>query len=614
MRPVRVHAASRGNEFMTDIARWLVDAAAQTGRSSELVLDELPTADGATHLVIAPHEFFVLSDATDAELRRACAASIPVCTEQPGTPWFHLGLQFTRFSPIVLDINRHGVAALRDNHVPARHLRLGGVPAMNHHAGDDSVDGAWGDDRDVEVLFMGGDTGRRAAQLAALAPRLWNRACDLRTFRFTQPVHSGVAGLVFGDDKYRLLARSKILLNLHRDDEVPGYFEWARMVEAMANGCVVVTEPSAGYEPLTPGVHFVETTDPGRAIDELLDDPERCARVGAAAARAVLHEFPLVDTLGPLLAEIEQAAPVEPPRRTQRFQRDHRPPPLPVFRPAPALRRRIYDAVLAEVALQRRIERARCRVRHGADDVVIETRTPAYDAATPEVSVVVTLFNYAPLVGETLASLVASDDVAFEIIIVDDHSTDDGRTVVEAFGHEHPEVPMLLLGSEINRGLVAARNLGFSRARADRVMVIDADNLVYPNCLRRLSDALDADPSAAFAYSTLEDFGAEPGIRSAMDWHVPWLCERNYIDAQAMIRTDVFERLGGYLEHPGHYGWEDWDLWLRMAAAGERGEHVRSMLGRYRTQRSSMVTVTNLAEDTMRADLRTAYPDLPWPA
>ena len=146
-------------------------------------------------------------------------------------------------------------------------------------------------------------------------------------------------------------------------------------------------------------------------------------------------------------------------------------------------------------------------------------------------------------------------------------------------------------------------------------MVIDADNLVYPNCLRRLADALDAHPDASFAYAILEAFGAEPGLRSHLPWDVPWLCAANYIDAQAMIRRDVLERHGGYRDDDDSiYGWEDWDLWLRLAEAGEHGVHVPEMLGRYRTQRTSMISMSNLAADAMRAHLVERYPTLPWPA
>jgi hypothetical protein len=95
---------------------------------------------------------------------------------------------------------------------------------------------------------------------------------------------------------------------------------------------------------------------------------------------------------------------------------------------------------------------------------------------------------------------------------------------------------------------------------------------------------------------------------------VPWLCAANYLDAQAMIRRTVLESHGGYRANDDWiHGWEDWDLWLRLAVAGEHGVHVPEMLGRYRTQRSSMIAISNLAADVMLTRLRQRYPTLPWP-
>ena len=90
---VNVFVSERGNEFMRDIARALVEAAAQNGRQSTLVTDRLPEVDGSINLVVAPHEFFTLSDAATTDLQRAAAASVCVCTEQPGTPWFRLSVE-----------------------------------------------------------------------------------------------------------------------------------------------------------------------------------------------------------------------------------------------------------------------------------------------------------------------------------------------------------------------------------------------------------------------------------------------------------------------------------------------------------------------------------------
>ncbi len=299
--------------------------------------------------------------------------------------------------------------------------------------------------------------------------------------------------------------------------------------------------------------------------------------------------------------------------------RGHRPPLLPVFAPYRVQRRAVYDQLLAEIAHRRDLGRFRALLEFGDGDHVGQHVTSAWErasvasASTAEVSVVVTLYNYAEVVVETLDSIVSSTAVDVEIVIVDDHSSDDGVDVVRRWMAEHDDVAVLLLSSAANRGLTRARNLAIEHVRTDLVMMMDADNLVYPTCLRRLADALVADPDAAFAYSTLEAFGAEPGLRSAQGWHVPWLCEANYIDAQAMLRRSTLERHDGYRVDDTMYGWEDWDLWLRLAAAGEYGVHVPEMLGRYRTQPASMVSLTNLAADDLRAHLVARYPSLPWP-
>ncbi len=116
-KPVAVFVAARGNGFMTDIASWLVEAAAQTGRAAQLVTDRLPDDPTIANLVVAPHELYLLSGADEAAVAAASRISVPVCTEQPGTSWFLTSLSLCRRSPLALDINAHGVRALRRQQV-----------------------------------------------------------------------------------------------------------------------------------------------------------------------------------------------------------------------------------------------------------------------------------------------------------------------------------------------------------------------------------------------------------------------------------------------------------------------------------------------------------------
>lgn len=638
---VKVFVAASGNEFMRDIASCFVEAAASLGRDASLVTDRLPEADGAINLVIAPHEFFVLSEAPAAALKRAAAASVCICTEQPNTPWFHLSLDACQRGLLTFDINEHGTAALCEFGVNAHRLPFGAVPSMTAQANIQSADPrAPASHRELDMLFMGSLDPRRGRVLASLAPVLWNRRSELRLFPFDKPVRPGTPGVVFGADKYDLLRRAKILVNVHRDRsthlppgaEPPAYFEWVRMVETMANGCVVLTEPSQGHGPLVSGVHFVnaEPADISDALAELLVDPDRLDMIASAAQRAVTEELSLASFLAPALELIEES--VLPQLEQHLSGRAHLrgtwrlreggaegPKRLAAFKPYAQILARAKQLALAEGDTLRRLEAVRALLRHSTEQHIHRIETPAFTAAAssasrPDVSVLVTLYDYESLVSETLDSILASRDVSFEVIIVEDHATDNSRQVATDYLAAHSDVPMLLLAKDANEGLAAARNTGIAECRADFVMVMDADNMVYPTCLTRLRVALLDDPGASFSYGALEQFGADTGLLSAYSWNHEWLCAANYIDAQTMIRRSTLESLGGYrLADPLVFGWEDWEMWLRLASRGDRGVLVAEMLGRYRVQSGSMIGLTNLSVDESLAHLRDLHPTLPWP-
>ena len=308
-RPVNVFVAESGNDFMADIAGWLAEAAELAGHPSRLVRDgSFPTDAAAINLVVAPHEFYVLSDADDAAIDAAVRCSTPVCTEQPGTSWFDMTVLLSRASPMVLDINTHGVAALQAEGIDAQHLRLGGVPSMERRSA--------GAGRPTDVLFLGGLTDYRAATLATLAAQLWERRADLRLFDFSRPVDGAIESLVFGAAKYDLLASARLLVNIHRDGGDGGeaganhYFEWAR--HGRGDGERLRCRHRAGNRFCPAAV--------GQALHR--DDRSwrrrspSCSTTPIGAPRSVRpdrlrcsNEHPLVDSLGPILAAVPGCKP-----------------------------------------------------------------------------------------------------------------------------------------------------------------------------------------------------------------------------------------------------------------------------------------------------------------
>ncbi len=131
----------------------------------------------------------------------------------------------------------------------------------------------------------------------------------------------------------------------------------------------------------------------------------------------------------------------------------------------------------------------------------------------PKVSVIMALYNHAGYVGAALDSVAACHvDGGYEMVIVDDGSTDASWRRCGAWLEAHPWVAGRLVGASRRPGLPHARNTALDLARGEHVFILDADNEVYRARSPRSPSALDRDPEAWFAYGMLESFGTEwPG-------------------------------------------------------------------------------------------------------
>jgi glycosyltransferase involved in cell wall biosynthesis len=223
------------------------------------------------------------------------------------------------------------------------------------------------------------------------------------------------------------------------------------------------------------------------------------------------------------------------------------------------------------------------------------------------------LYNHAEAVLDALESVERSAFSGWEVVVVDDGSSDGGGHAVRRWMDDHPHRPCMLVRHEVNRGLASARNTGAEYARSDRLLMLDADNQLRRIAMARLSVALDADPSASFAYGILDRFSTD-GPGGLISWH-PWEPQRlrhsNYIDALALIKHDALAALGGYsLDSRLALGWEDYDLWARMAETGRHAAFVPEIVARYRVGHSSMVSVTNISPSDAYAAIADHAPRL----
>ena len=209
-------------------------------------------------------------------------------------------------------------------------------------------------------------------------------------------------------------------------------------------------------------------------------------------------------------------------------------------------------------------------------------RPPGASAAVrtsgdPGVAVVLTTYNRARFVGEAIESVLAQRLSAWEMVVVDDGSTDETAEVVRGFLTDRR---IRYLRQE-NAGSSVARNAGIAATTAPLVAYLDDDNLWYPDFLYRAVDLFATAAEVDFAYAALvtdlhgEDRRIlwEPFDRAALE-------RANYIDTNVIVhRRQLIDRYGGW--DPAMSETNDWDLALRMTR--DRPAFALDVLGaRYR--------------------------------
>lgn len=211
----------------------------------------------------------------------------------------------------------------------------------------------------------------------------------------------------------------------------------------------------------------------------------------------------------------------------------------------------------------------------------------------PTFSVVIPSYNCAQTIGSAIRSVLDQTRSDFELIVVDDRSTDATRDVAHTYLDDER---VTLVTREQNGGESAARNSGIARAGGRYVSFLDSDDLWLPRYLEVMSRTLESNPAAAVAYTdawVLYDGSRRILRRTAMAaWRPPSppadpaaflraLFEYgNFVYNATTIRRDVLLAVGGYNEAlPGS---PDYELWLRLAAAGHGFVDSGEILAVYR--------------------------------
>jgi glycosyltransferase involved in cell wall biosynthesis len=201
----------------------------------------------------------------------------------------------------------------------------------------------------------------------------------------------------------------------------------------------------------------------------------------------------------------------------------------------------------------------------------------------PTISVVVPCYNGGKFLDLPLASLAQQTFRDFEIVIINDGSTD--PSTIEKFKTLDPSIRVV---HQENKGLSAARNTGFREAKADIVLALDSDDQLEPTYLEETLRALQsARPEVGFVVTDLRQVGAAQAIEkryvNAFD-----VLFKNVTGYSMLMRKSAWRKAGGY-DETMRDGYEDWEFNLRLINSGVLGVVIPKPLFIYTVSSQGML-------------------------
>ncbi len=206
-----------------------------------------------------------------------------------------------------------------------------------------------------------------------------------------------------------------------------------------------------------------------------------------------------------------------------------------------------------------------------------------------KISVVIPTYNYADFITEAIESVLAQTFPIFEIIVVDDGSSDNTEEVIKQFGDKVRYI------KQTNSGVCAARNNGVKNAGGDFIAFLDADDAWLPEKIERQIAKFDEDDQVGLVHCRMREFDSETGetVRLHLEGEEGWVADELLLfekpvvigcGGSIVVSRQAFETVGGF-DTNLKVG-EDWDFCYRVARKFKVG-FIREILVAYRNHGSN---------------------------
>ncbi len=223
-------------------------------------------------------------------------------------------------------------------------------------------------------------------------------------------------------------------------------------------------------------------------------------------------------------------------------------------------------------------------MKHLYDRLMIPKTTQNSIDGNTLVSIIISCYNGESEIAKTVTSVLNQSYKKWELIVVDDGSTDSTWSVLTAINQKDPRITVHKLDS--NLGVSHARNSGFKLSSGGYIVFLDCGDEVTPDYLVEMVNAAKDNPDAGWIYPVTLQIGFINRLWSCWDFSVTDNLTRACQPVTSLINRKMFEKLGGFSEDFKH-GYEDWNFWIAAVKAGYHGQLLRNILFIYHKQESS---------------------------
>lgn len=228
----------------------------------------------------------------------------------------------------------------------------------------------------------------------------------------------------------------------------------------------------------------------------------------------------------------------------------------------------------------------------------------------PVVSVVIPCHDYARYLPGAVSSVLAQTFRDWELVIVDDGSTDDTVEVTRGLIARHPDRRIRLL-QQANAGVSAARNTGIEASAGRYILPLDADDMIAATMLEKTVAVLNGDSGIAIASTdvfTFTDDDLPPQVMPLPAYSRELLLQRLIMFYCSLYRREAWQTVGGYDE--SMRAGEDWDFWIGCAEHGFDAHHIHEPLFGARNKDTGLHLEAAENDLAIRARIVTNHPGL----